>query len=48
MLEATIGNGLMGLVALFLVIAALVLLNDGIKALRRYREPGGAAAAEAK
>ncbi|MDP3181370.1 MAG: carbon starvation CstA family protein [Desulfobaccales bacterium] len=48
LLEATIGNGLMGLVALFLVIAALVLLYDGIKALRRYREPGAAAAAEAK
>jgi carbon starvation protein len=48
LLEATIGNGLMGCVALFLVIAALVLLYDGIKALRRYREPGAAAAAEAK
>ncbi len=46
--EALIGNGLMGIVALFLVIAAIFLLYDGIKALRRYREPGAAAAAEAK
>jgi carbon starvation protein len=46
--EALIGNGLMGIVALFLVIAAFFLLADGIKALRRYREPGRAAPAEMK
>jgi carbon starvation protein len=40
--EALIGNGLMGVVALFLVIAAIFLLIDGLKALRRYREPGRA------
>jgi len=40
--EALIGNGLMGVVALFLVIAAIFLLVDGLKALRRYREPGRA------
>jgi carbon starvation protein len=48
LLEATIGNGLMGIVALFLVIAAFILLYDGIKALRRYREPGRTLPAEAK
>jgi carbon starvation protein len=45
--EALFGNGLMGVVALFLVIAAIILLNDGIKALRRYRQaqvPGEAVA----
>jgi carbon starvation protein len=36
--EALIGNGLMGIVALFLVVAAFFLLADGLKALRRYRE----------
>lgn len=46
--EAMIGNGLMGIVALFLVIAACFLLADGIKALKRYREPGRAAPAEVK
>ena len=46
MLEATIGNGLMGIVALFLVVAACVLLYDGVKALNRYRgKPPVAAAA---
>ncbi len=46
LLEATIGNGLMGIVALFLVVAACVLLFDGIKALRLYRPPAvGAEAA---
>jgi carbon starvation protein len=46
LLEATIGNGLMGIVALFLVVAAFVLLFDGIKALRLYRPPAvGAEAA---
>jgi len=48
LLEATIGNGLMGIVALFLVVAALILLKDGLQALRRYREPGRAVPAEAK
>ncbi len=38
--EALIGNGLMGLVALFLVVAAIFLLAEGIKALRRYRQAG--------
>jgi len=37
--EAMVGNGLMGLVALFLVVAAFFLLADGLKALRRYRQP---------
>jgi carbon starvation protein len=46
--EALIGNGLMGIVALFLVIAACFLLADGVKALKRYREPGRAAPAEVK
>jgi carbon starvation protein len=36
--EALIGNGLMGIVALFLVVAACFLLADGLKALRRFRE----------
>jgi carbon starvation protein len=48
LLEATIGNGLMGIVALFLVIAALILLKDGLQALRRFKETGAAAVAEAK
>jgi carbon starvation protein len=39
LLEATVGNGLMGVVALFLVIAAFILLADGIKAIRRYQTP---------
>jgi carbon starvation protein len=46
--EALIGNGLMGLVALFLVVAAIFLLADGIQALRRYRQAGVEAMAEAK
>ena len=47
--EAVVGNSLMGIVALFLVVAAFILLYDGIKALRRHREPGpGAAPAAAK
>jgi len=46
--EAYIGNGLMGIVALFLVVAAIFLLADGVKALRRYREPGRAVPAETK
>jgi len=48
LLEATVGNGLMGLVALFLVVAAVILLKDGLQALGRYKEHGAAAAAEAK
>ncbi|HZE20787.1 MAG TPA: carbon starvation CstA 5TM domain-containing protein, partial [Desulfobaccales bacterium] len=35
---ALVGNSLMGLVALFLVVLAFMLLSDGLKALRRYRE----------
>jgi carbon starvation protein len=49
LLEATIGNGLMGVVALFLVIAAFMLLADGLKALKRLRQEKGAGlVAEAK
>jgi carbon starvation protein len=44
---ALVGNTLMGLVALFLVVLAFLLLADGLKALRRYREPGRATPAEA-
>jgi carbon starvation protein len=48
-LEALIGNGLMGVVALFLVVAALFLLADGLKALKRYRkQPGAGMVPEAK
>jgi carbon starvation protein len=47
--EAVIGNGLMGLVALFLVIAGILLLIDGIKALNRERSrPTMGMPAEAK
>jgi carbon starvation protein len=35
--EALIGNTLMGLVGLFLVLAALVLGTEGLKAFKRYR-----------
>jgi carbon starvation protein len=35
---ALVGNCLMGVVALFLVVLAFLLLADGLKALRRYRE----------
>ena len=35
--EALIGNTLMGLVGFFLVIAALILGWEGIKALNRFR-----------
>jgi carbon starvation protein len=48
LLEATIGNGLMGFVALFLVIAAIILLIDGIKALKRVQPPRAAPAAQMK
>lgn len=46
--QALVGNGLMGIVSLILVILAIMLLVDGLKALRRYREPGRAMPAEAK
>ena len=36
--EALVGNTLMGIVALFLVAAALVLAWEGYKAFRRFRE----------
>ncbi len=39
--EALIGNTLMGIVAIFLVIAAFVLAWEGYKAFRRYRSVGG-------
>jgi carbon starvation protein len=48
LLEATIGNGLMGLVALFLVVAAIILLVEGVKALRRHQQPGVEMPAAAK
>jgi len=35
--EALIGNTLMGLVGLFLVVAALMLGTEGVKAFKRYR-----------
>jgi carbon starvation protein len=35
--EALVGNTLMGVVALFLVVAALVLAWEGFKAFRRFR-----------
>jgi len=40
--EKIIGNTLMGLVGLFLVVAALILAWEGLKAFRRYREARGA------
>jgi carbon starvation protein len=48
LLEATVGNGLMGVVALFLVVAAVILLVEGVKALKRHRQPGVGVPAEAK
>ena len=36
--EQLVGNTLMGIVALFLVVAALVLAWEGFKAFRRFRE----------
>jgi len=45
--EALIGNTLMGLVGLFLVVAALILGAEGMKALRRYRAITKAQAAAA-
>jgi len=35
--EALVGNTLMGLVGFFLVIAALILAVEGVKAFNRYR-----------
>jgi len=35
--EALVGNTLMGLVAIFLVIAAIILAVEGVKAFNRYR-----------
>jgi carbon starvation protein CstA len=46
--EALVGNTLMGLVGFFLVIAAVALGMEGIRAFSRYRaakpHPGGRAA----
>ncbi len=39
--EALVGNTLMGVVAIFLVVAAFVLAWEGYKAFRRYRSVGG-------
>ena len=36
--EALIGNTLMGIVGIFLVVAALILAWEGYKAFRRFRE----------
>ncbi|HPP05868.1 MAG TPA: carbon starvation CstA 5TM domain-containing protein, partial [Syntrophorhabdaceae bacterium] len=35
--EALVGNALMGIVGIFLVVAALVLAMEGIKAFNRYK-----------
>jgi carbon starvation protein len=35
--EALVGNALMGLVGIFLVIAAFILASEGIRAFSRYR-----------
>ena len=35
--EALIGNTLMGIVGIFLVVAALILAWEGYKAFRRFR-----------
>ena len=43
--EALIGNTLMGIVALFLVVAAFILAWEGFKAFQRYRSVGGQTAA---
>ncbi len=42
--EALVGNTLMGIVGLFLVVAALILAVEGFKAFRRFRGVKGAAA----
>lgn len=41
---ALVGNTLMGIVGIFLVIAALVLAVEGYKAFQRYRGVKGTAA----
>jgi hypothetical protein len=48
--EALVGNTLMGLVGFFLVIAAIALAVEGVKAFRKYRAawPGLAQKAAAK
>jgi carbon starvation protein len=43
---AYIGNILMGLVAIFLVVAAIILAVEGIKAFRRYRSVSAKAQAQ--
>ena len=35
--EALVGNTLMGFVGFFLVIAAIILAFEGVKAILRYR-----------
>jgi len=42
--EAFIGNLLMGVVGFFLVICALILGYEGLKAFKRFREVKGQAA----
>jgi len=39
--EALIGNTLMGLTAIFLVVAAIILAVEGFKAFRRFRSLRG-------
>jgi carbon starvation protein len=47
-LEGVVGNTIMGVVGIFLVVAALILAVEGWKAFRRYREaPAQAAASRA-
>jgi carbon starvation protein len=47
-IEALVGNTLMGVVGFFLVIAAIILAVDGLKAFKRHRVTRAAAAAPAK
>ncbi len=46
--EALVGNTLMSLVAIFLVIAAIILAVEGVKAFGRYRAVKAAQPAPAK
>jgi len=46
--EAIIGNTLMGLVGIFLVVAALILAVEGFKAFERHRAARKGAPAPAK
>ena len=39
--EALIGNTLMGIVAIFLVVAAFILAWEGFKAFQRFRSVSG-------